>query len=298
MDYQPYQETGKAYLNKSYNENKVKEVKMYLVNEKKATSRLRGVNKINNYGVTFHRAYFDKSGNQVSRTTTDFIDSLRFSKQITINKDSFTTTNLFDDKGRLIEVKNFKNDNKARSTNKYQYDENGKQSLSAFYNKNGIETERYEYTYYENGSRKETKFYKKNKLKKVYNYACEPTGTVEKKVSQQTICKKRTYNPDSSYFEIYEGKDNKGHSYRRVSKFTMDSLCTEETFFNNNNKEGYKYLYVYENRKTKSISVYNKGKISRTYVYSYTPEGLTTGYKAINAKGKIMNNIKYEYSYF
>jgi hypothetical protein len=135
-------------------------------------------------------------------------------------------------------------------------------------------------------------------LKKVYNYTCEPTGEVEKKVTQQNICKKRTYNADSSYFEIYEGRDNKGHASRRVAKFSKDSMQIEDVYFDENDKETRKYAYTYENKNYKTIATFRSGKLKNTSNYGYTPTGLENSYQMYNAKGKLKFNRIYEYQYF
>jgi hypothetical protein len=183
------------------------------------------------------------------------------------NKDTFINLNLYIEKGQLIAQQYFNIKKVNTSTNYLSYNEMGK---LATLNKKGKQSYKYEYDYFENGSRKEMRYYNGTKLKKVYSYACEPTGTLEKNITQQNICKKRTYNADSSYVEIYDGKDNKGHIRRRIVKYTKDSLEVEETYFNKNDKELIRKQYVYQEKNMVKITSFYKGKLTKTTDYSFS----------------------------
>lgn len=295
-----YGNTGKLYANSAFKKEGVKEIKTKLVNPKNNEVHEAGLYHINHNGVGFQYLRFNKKGIIKNSYSYHLIDSVHYDKRVsTYKNDTFIEVNIFNNKNQIIEVQYFSKNNKKYSVGKFIYHENGKIASNAWFNHKGKVTSKYEYDFYENGSKKETRYYnKKNKLIRVYSYACEPTGVIEKKVVQQNICKKRTYNPDSSYFEIFEGHDNKGHASRRIVKYSKDSLQLEETFYNKKDKETRRMVYGYQNKKANSIQYFYKSKFKSTTLYTYNEKGFTESYKVTNAKGKVKNNIVYEYSYF
>lgn len=291
---------GSLYVNKQVKKEGVNEIFSKSINPKNKKITLNNIQKFNANGVCYFYQNLDKKGRIYLTRTCHLIDTLRFDKmEYAYKKDTFTTINIFNDQNKIIETQNFRKNNVKTWTNKYTYNDKNKLATSIGIGRKGKQAYKNEYDYYDNGSRKETRYYnKKNKLEKIYSYACEPTGVVEKKVTQQNICKKRTYNPDSSYFEIFEGHDNKGHSSRRVVKYSKDSLDLEETYYNNNDKETRRYVSEYKDRKTVNFQYFYKGKLKRAYHYNYNSKGLIENYVSTNRKGKVKNNIVYEYSYF
>jgi len=292
---------GSLYVNKYAKEEGVKEILTKPLNPKNKQLKINSIQTFNKNGVCYYFQSFNKKGEIYLNRNYHLIDTLRYDKmESAYKKDTFTTINIFNNNNKIIELQYLRNPNKTKYWSyKYTYNDKNKIATSTSLNKKGKQHFKNEFDYYENGSRKETRHYnKKNKLEKIYSYACEPTGVVEKKVTQQNICKKRTYNPDSSYFEIFEGHDNKGHSSRRVVKYSKDSLELEQTYFNNNDKETKRYVSEYKDRKTIKFMQYFNGKLQMINHYSYKSNGLIESFKATNAKGKEKANIIYEYSYF
>lgn len=302
IDFYEYDYTmfsNRLYSIPSYQKNNVKQVDMKTLDPKTNSVKRSISYLINKNGVRYQYNYFNKKGVLTSSYYYHLIDSFKYDKAFSVyKKDTFLTLNKFDDKGLLLEVSYYNKKHELTSIGKYSYNEKGKIINNTWLNKKGKETIKYEYKYFENGSREESRYYRNGKLKKVYNYTCEPTGVVEKKVTQQNICKKRTYNADSSYIEIYEGHDNKGNTSRRIAKFSKDSLEIEDIYFDKNDKETRKYIYTYENKNIKTVATFRKGKLKNTVNYGYTPTGLTNSYQMYNAKGKLKFNRVYEYQYF
>lgn len=290
---------GRMYINTDYQKLGVKEVVSKVLLPKNNEVKRKSVSLLNKNGARYQIANFNKNNKTTSSFYYHLIDSVRYDKQFSIyKKDTFSLLNIFDSKGRVTEIQYLNPKQKISSSAKYVYNQKGDIQTYSWFNKKGIEKSKYEYSYYENGSKKETRYFNKGKLKKVYNFTCEPMGEVEKKVTQQNICKKRTYNADSSYFEINEGRDKKGKTWRRVVKYSKDSMQIEEIQFNKNDKEVRKYQYTYENKKYKTIQVFKKGKLLTTSNYTYSPNGLALSYQLTNAKGKVKFNQVYEYQYF
>jgi hypothetical protein len=290
---------GKLYMNKTYKKEGVKEVADKTFNAKNELVNSTTTTKFNINGVGYSYVRLNKKRKLDWSWTYHLIDTLNYDKVESIHKkDTFIRINIFNKNNKIIETKQYSKDHVNYFTNKYTYNDKNKLATSAGYRK-GKQTYKNEFDYYENGSRKETKCYdKKGKLIKIYNYACEPTGTIEKKVTQENICKKRTYNSDSSYLEIFEGHDNKRHTARRIVKYSKDSLELEQTFYNNNDKETRRYVSEYKDRKTVKFQHFYKGKLVREYYYTYKPNGLAESYQSFNKKGKLTQKTVYEYSYF
>lgn len=298
-EYEYNMSSNRLYTTPSYQKNGVKQVDMKMLDPKTNAVKRSTSYLINQNGVRYQYNYFNKKGVLASSYYYHLIDSFKYDKVFSVyKKDTFLTLNKFDNKGLLIEVSYYNRKHELNSVGKYSYNEKGKMVNNTWFNKKGKETIKYEYKYFENGSREESRYYRNGKLKKVYNYTCEPTGVIEKKVTQQNVCKKRTYNADSSYFEIYEGRDNKGHSSRRVAKFSKDSMQIEDIYFDENDKETRKYVYTYENKNYKTMATYRNGKLKNTSNFGYTPSGLENSYQTYNAKGKLKFNRVYEYQYF
>lgn len=292
------QSNNRLFANSNYQENKVKQVEVKQLGTKSNSVKKISSYLINPVGITYEFRSMDKNGKINRSYFYILIDSFRFEKRISVyKKDTFLLKNQFND-NQLITVSEYFKKQQLMTAVKYTYNNNNQIASTNYINKKGKETSRYEYKYFENGSREEMKYYKNNKLKKIYNYSCQPTGEVQKKVTQQNICKKSSLNLDSSYIEIHEGKDNKGHATTRIKKYSKDSLILEDTYLNKNDKEIRKYVYAYNNKRTKAILTYRKGKLLSTSHYQYTPTGLYSGYQVKNAKGKIKTNITYTYQYF
>jgi hypothetical protein len=300
-DYNSYENNiGSLSINNEYKNQNVKEVITNNFDNKNKELKTKGIYKLNKNGIGYFYQSINKKGKIKLTRTYHLIDTFRYDKmEHAYKKDTFTTVNFFNNNNKVTETQYFRNPNKMYWSYKYTYNNQNKVSSGISLNKKGKQTYKTEFEYYDNGSKKETRHYnQKNKLVKIYSYACEPTGVIEKKVTQQNICKKRTYNPDSSYFEIFEGHDNKGHSSRRIGKYSKDSLQIEMVYYNKNDKETVRYVSAYKDRKVVSCQYFYKGKLKKTYYLTYKTNGLTESYKTTNAKGKVKSNQVYEYSYF
>ena len=291
---------GLLYVNNDYKTQGVKEVTTKFINSKTNQLNTQEIYAIDKNGVGYFYKKYNKKGKIYLTRTYHLIDTARYdSMETAYRKDTFSSIYIFNDNKKIIELQYFNNKHEKYWTFKYTYNDKNKLASSTSLNKKGKQYFRNEFYYYDNSSIKETRYYNnKNKLKKIYSYACEPTGEVTKKVTQQNICKKRTYNSDSTFVEIFEGHDNKGHSSRRIVKYSKDSFPLEQLYYNHKDQEIKRYVSEYNNGKTINYQYYYKGKLKRAYHYTYNVKGLIESYQSINNKGKIKNNNVYEYSYF
>ena len=291
---------GLLYANNDYKTQGVKEVTTKFIHSKTNQLNTQEIYTIDKNGVGYFYKKYNKKGKIYLTRTYHLIDTARYdSMETAYRKDTFSSIYIFNDSKKIIELQYFNNKHEKYWTFKYTYNDKNKLASSTSLNKKDKQYFRNEFYYYDNGSIKETLYYNnKNKLKKIYSYACEPTGEVTKKVTQQNICKKRTYNSDSTFVEIFEGHDNKGHSSRRIVKYSKDSFPLEQLYYNHKDQEIKRYVSEYNDGKTINYQYYYKGKLKRAYHYTYNAKGLIESYQSINNKGKIKNNNVYEYSYF
>ena len=291
---------GMLYVNNDFKIQGVKEVTTKFIHSKTNKLNIQEIYTIDKNGVGYFYKKYNKKGKIYLTRTYHLIDTARYNKmESAYKKDTFNTINIFNDNKKIIELQYLNNKHEKYWSYQYSYNDRNKLATSTSLNKKGKQYFRNEFYYYDNGSKKETRYYnKKNTLKKIYSYACEPTGEVAKKVTQQNICKKRTYNSDSTFVEIFEGHDNKGHSSRRIVKYSKDSLPLEQLYYNHKDQEIKRYVSEYYEGKIINFQHYNKRKLKRAYHYTYNAKGLLESYQSINNKGKIKNNNVYEYSYY
>jgi len=284
---------------KPYKVNKVREATCLGFDKQNKSNHKVWQSEYSTLGVMQSSLRFNKKGKIRSGFNYHFIDSNHYDKYCYFHKkDTSYSLYDFDNKMNITKTSLYKK-GKLNWFSDCKYNDAGKLISYKRFNKKNELKYSYIHEYYDNGSRKETKYYnKKGKLKHVWNYACFPEGELEKKIIQTNYCKKREYNPDSSYVEIYESNDNRGNMTRNVQRFTYDSLLTESTYFNKRGKEGMRNNYEYDvNRNCIKRIVFYKGKLYYTYYGGFLPGGLEASYKYVNAKGKENHGIL-EYAFY
>ncbi len=258
-------------------------------------------NAYNDLGVNYMYTYFNKKGLPEHYTIYHLIDSNHYDSLLSIHKqDTILSTYEFNADKQITKALFYNKKHQLAYSYACQYNTERRLIEVSGYNAKGEQSYKYKYFYYDNGSKRETHYINKNnKLKKVWTYACEPTGVLTSKVSQQNICKRRTYNADSSYFEIYEGTDNKGHTTRRVVKYSKNNLALETSYFNKNDKEIMKTVRTFnEKGKVLSSQDFKKGKLVYAQHYTYDNRGFIESWKEVTAKGKERSSYRYEYGYY
>lgn len=295
-----YSSRGTVHADSAYKANRVS-----FVVSKKANKQNQWIpvakNEYNDFGVSHAHTYFNKKGLPRQYTIYHLIDSNHYDKASYIRKkDTILSTYEFNADKQITKALFYNKKHQLFYYYTCLYNEDKRLTEVNGYNKKGGQSYKYQYAYYDNGSKKETHYFNKNnKLKKIWTYACEPTGVLASKVSQQNLCKRRTYNPDSSYFEIYEGTDNKGRTSRRVVKYSKNNLALEISYFNNKDKEVMRSVRTFNNEgKMLSSQEFKKGKLVATHQYTYGDRGLIASWKEVSAKGKDKSSYTYEYGYY
>lgn len=87
------------------------------------------------------------------------------------------------------------------------------------YDKNNKEKKAIEYTWYEGKNMKQAKEYRKGKLKKIWNYTCDPKGMDEKKVKEIKVCKNVNVDENGNRVESNRIINPKGEIELRVNTF-------------------------------------------------------------------------------
>ncbi|MES2656734.1 MAG: hypothetical protein V4620_14155 [Bacteroidota bacterium] len=295
-----YNGRGTIHADSAYKANRVS-----FVVSKKANKQNQWIpvakNEYNDLGVSHTNTYFNKKGLPKQYTIYHLIDSNHYDKvSYILKQDTIISTYEFNADKQITKVLFYNKKHQLYYSYVCQYNAEKRLIEINGFNKKGEQSYKYQYAYYDNGSKKEARYFNKNnKLKKIWSYACEPTGVLASKITQQNICKRRTFNPDSSYFEIYEGTDNKGRTTRRIVKFSKNSLALEISYFNRNDKEVLKFVRTFnEEGKMRSSQEFKKGKLVATHQYTYSDKGLVASWKETTAKGKNKYSYTYEYGYY
>jgi hypothetical protein len=102
----------------------------------------------------------------------------------------------------------------------YDYDPQLKRiSRTNRMDKNDKEVYAVEYLYYDEKNLKEAKEFRKGKLKKVWNYTCDPAGTNEKKVKQLQVCKSTSVDKEGNKIESKRVVNEKGEVDLYISTY-------------------------------------------------------------------------------
>lgn len=111
------------------------------------------------------------------------------------------------------------------------YNENLNLSKTAVYDKNGKEKKAIEYTYYDAKAMKQAKEYRKGKLKKIWNYTCDPAGVKEEKVKEMKICKNVNVDENGNRVETNRIVNPKGEVELRVNTFDKNDRMIKQLVY-------------------------------------------------------------------
>jgi hypothetical protein len=190
------------------------------------------------------------------------------------------------------------------------------------FGKNNKEKNAVEYTYYEGKNMKQAKEYRKGKLKKVWNYTCDPAGSNEKKIKEMKVCKNVNADENGNRVESNRIVNPKGEVELRVNTFDKNERFIKQKVYDdvkhrlksefettpvNGNEET---VHKYYDKKEKTIwiskAVYNGShkilssefsagkKLKRVYknTYHYNDKNLITHSESFDTKGrKTVENI-------
>jgi hypothetical protein len=306
-----FMEAGNRFMNLSYSytndkaPNKFKTLHVRTQTEwvedlKKGKSYLSRIDSVNENGMIYLGYHFNKKGKLTEGWFINYSDSIHYKSFYSFSKkDTSSYLYTFNDSNHITQLLHYQS-NKLIAAENYTYNNIGKKDEMQHFGKNNQLKFHYKYSYYDNGSIKEARLYNgKGKLKQVWSYACTPSGELEKQVKQTNYCKVRNYNPDSSYFEINEGTDNKGKTQRTVKKFSKDSLMLEFQTFGNNGKEIHKTQYTYNQKREKiGYTTYYKGKLRYKNVLALYQNGLQESSQYFDKKGLSGYKTHFTYTYY
>lgn len=100
-----------------------------------------------------------------------------------------------------------------------------------FFDKKNKEKKAVEYSYYDGKNMKQAKEYRKGKLKKVWNYTCDPAGTNEKKVKEIKVCKNVNVDENGNRVESNRTINPKGEIELRVSTFDRNNKMIKQMVY-------------------------------------------------------------------
>ncbi|HWY10556.1 MAG TPA: hypothetical protein VN026_04470 [Bacteroidia bacterium] len=227
------------------------------------------------------------------------------------------------DKKKIIDLvkKNSKGEVILKQHN--EFDDNiNRLTRIVIYDKNNKEKNAIEYSYYDGKNMKQAKEYKNGKLKKVWNYTCDPVGTNEKKVKEIKVCKNVNADENGNRVESNRIVNPKGEVELRVNTFDKNDKMikqmvyddikhklkseytytikaeTEELerrFYSRKGKEYYYNKVVYsKSNKILSREVVHRGNQKNKYktIFTYNDKDLLTRSETFDNKNrKISENI-------
>jgi hypothetical protein len=186
----------------------------------------------------------------------------------------------------------------------------------AYYDKNNKEKKAIEYSYHEDNTMKQAKEYRKGKLKRVWNYTCDPKGADEKKVKEMKVCKNVNVDENGNRVESNRIVNPKGEVELRVNTFDKNERFIKQkvyddikhklksefstTIVNGNEETVYKNYDKKEKLIMVNTSVYNSShklinheyaigkKLKRAFktVFEYNEKNLLINSKSFDSKDR------------
>jgi hypothetical protein len=196
----------------------------------------------------------------------------------------------------------------------------------AYYDKNNKEKKAIEYSYSEGDNMKQAKEYRKGKLKRVWNYTCDPKGTDEKKVKEIKVCKNVNVDENGNRVESNRIVNSKGEVELRVNTFDKNERMIKQkvyddikhrlksefstTIVNGNEETVYKHYNKKEKTMWISTVIYNSyhklissefvsgKKLKRVYktTFQYNDKNLMTHSEGLDSKNRktFENTLTYQ----
>lgn len=113
-----------------------------------------------------------------------------------------------------------------------EFDENiNMLTRMVIYGKNNKEKKAIEYTYFDGKNMKQAKEYRNGKLKKVWNYTCDPKGTDEKKVKEIKVCKNVNVDENGNRVESNRIVSPNGDVELRVNTFDRNDKMIHQKVY-------------------------------------------------------------------
>jgi hypothetical protein len=205
------------------------------------------------------------------------------------------TANTYDKSGNLVEQDLFrKNPKKLYTKTIKTYDSRNNITGTKLFNNKGELQSRIEYTYYDDGSKKQTTEYNgSGKVKRIWNFDCNPVGKSEAKKIKDTAKICIHYEKDSAGNPIkirdeYTHDGWFGATVRTITKYDKDNNMIDVATYNLNGKRLSRWSASYNasGRITEYILYKDgTGKPQFRTTYTYNKEGNMEGsviYKKTN----------------
>ena len=141
----------------------------------------------------------------------------------------------------------------------------------AYYDKNNKETKAVEYSYYEGDNMKQAKEYRKGRLKRIWNYTCDPKGTDEKKVKEMKVCKNVNVDENGNRVESNRIVNPKGEVELRVNTFDRnDKMIKQMVYDDLKHRLRSEYSVKFNNNIEENVYKYYDKKLRPTFITTNT----------------------------
>jgi hypothetical protein len=246
--------------------------------------RIKKVKEIGFDGDTVVRTY-NRKGNILSIESSKlhiyktYMNDTLITYEKSINKkNTFESKFTYDSKLNILSIVKMKNQVVYQDVSVTYNEKNQRIQIIEKYGKN-LKHESKILTIYEKDKKTKTEYYVDGKLKEIYNYSCDPSGSPEinkKEVVEKTFCTDKEY--DENGFEVVSERiTENGKIYLTKNFYQMkDSVRTQIRSERYNEKNKLVYIfYVYEGSGYQGIWFNDKGKV----IYEYSC--LSDAYKSI-----------------
>ena len=200
----------------------------------------------------------------------------------------------YNEKGNITAEYLQKGSNEKRLTNDWKYNDEKCLTKSNHYRKNGKIKNIWKYEYHSKCKKSKSVLYNsKNKVVQTWTYECKDEGEILKKKKNETqICNWDTIATDY-LVKVAQFFNEKGEITKSVSKYTLDTLILERTYYNKNDILTYKATYDKSyNKPLKRIS-YRKGVAK--YVWENKYENNNAIYTKYTRKNKMIYESQKKY---
>jgi hypothetical protein len=133
----------------------------------------------------------------------------------------------------------------------------------AIYGKHNKERQAIEYTYFDAKNMKQAREYRKGKLKKIWNYTCDPAGFKEEKVKEIKVCKNVNVDENGNRVETNRIVTPKGKIELRINTFDKNNQMIRQLIYDD-----------------------LKHKLESEWSYTYVNGNMERIYKTYNRRGK------------
>lgn len=252
------------------------------------------------YSCLFGQANFEKQ--DIARIAKNLVKiqtqwSYDYKNGAPVSKGYISAQTLFDKKGNIIEIINFKNDGNITSVITYTYDDRGNRTSYSRYKGNKQQlTYNQKYVYDPRGNKAlESGF---DGSSSFYNsFVYDKTGNLQeiKYTTEKTITEKRVFKYNGNVTEMNVLSPTNVILSKEITTYdTKKNIIEEEKYVQNNVTQKYNYQYDPQGKKVEESKI-NFGNLAYLRKYTYNKQGNLLHISEQTPEGKEYTSFEYQY---